>query len=82
MLQGKNSYNCVKTDAHRSTTGWSSTQNNIKIANHVVHCKWGFSMAEERKKRNTLFLTHGWEYGFTCAGSLQVIGHFKVQLLL
>lgn len=54
-MQGKNSYNCVKTDAQGSTSGWSSTQNNIKIANHVVHCKWGFWMAEEQKKRNTFF---------------------------
>ena len=70
MLQGKNSYNCAKTDAQRSTTGWSSTQNNIKIANHVVSGVFGWL----RNKRSGIhFLTRGWEYGFKCVGGLQVI---------
>ena len=28
------------------------------------------------------FLTHGWEYGFECAGGLQVTWRSKVQLFL
>ena len=29
-----------------------------------------------------VFLTHGWEYGFECAGDPQVTWRFRVQLFL
>ena len=77
VLQEKNSYNCVKTDAQRSTTGWSSTQNNIKIANHVVHCKWGFWMAEEQKKRNTFFSHVAGSVGSSVRGVFRSYGISK-----
>ena len=56
MLQVKNSYNCVKTDAQRSTTGWSSTQNNIKIANQVVTGVFG----RLRNERSRIHFSHTW----------------------
>ena len=81
MLQVKNSYNCVKTDAQRSTTGWSSTQNNIKIANYVVHCKWGFWIAEERKKQNTFFSHMAGSMGSSVWGLFRSYGISKFSVV-
>ena len=59
VLQGKNSHNCVKTqkNAQRSTTRWSRTQNNIKIANHVVSGVFGWL----RKERSGIRFSHTWQ---------------------
>ena len=40
------------------------------------------SAVRETNEAQTVFLTHGWEYGFECARDLQVSFRFREQLLL
>ena len=69
----------------------ASSYNNLVLVNNrlgeynqakELHEECGFPLAEERKKRKRFFSTHGWEYGFECAGGLQVTWRFRVQFFL